>query len=86
MFVASYISKGKFSYTVISFAIHGYLSQFLLSIRGFETMIIKISELGALSVFVLGMEMFVWLILLSIIFYLKENKYELCSAPLSQQE
>lgn len=83
MFLIAFICNGKLSYTVISFIIHGYLSQFLLSIRGFETVIIKFTEIGALGGLILGFEMYVWLILLSIIFFLKENKNEHYCTPVS---
>lgn len=71
MFVCAVISKGKLIYATIAFGIHGYLSQFLLSIRGFETIIIYINSLSG---FVIGLEVQVWLILLAIIFNIKENK------------
>ena len=74
IFVCALSKKGNLLYATISFAIHGYLSQFLLSIRGFETVIVQIQEIGLLSSLILGFEMYVWLILLAIIFYFKENK------------
>ena len=68
------LCKGKLYYTTISFSIHGFLSQFLFSIRGFETIITYLNEIGFLASFLLSIEGFLWLILLSIIFYFKENK------------
>ena len=76
MFACAVAQKGKLSYATISFALHGYLSQFLLSIRGFETIIIQISEIGLLSSLILGFEMYVWLVLLAIIFNIKEKENE----------
>lgn len=74
MLLIAVIVKGKLSYTAISFTIHGYLSQFLMSIRGFETIIVQIQQSGVLSSFVMCLEIYVWLVLLAIIFYFKENK------------
>lgn len=71
MFLLSLLCKGKFSYTTISFVIHGYLSQFLFSIRGFETIM---PYINIASGFVLSLEGFAWLIMLALLFYLKENK------------
>ncbi len=87
MLIIALIVKGKLSYTAISFTIHGYLSQFLMSIRGFETVIVQIQQAGVLSSFVMCLEIYVWLLLLGIIFYFKENKiYGNNGTPLSQQE
>lgn len=74
LFIVSCICKGNLTYATISFSIHGILSQFLLSIRGFETIIVQITKMGTLSALILGFEMHLWLILLAIIFYFKENK------------
>ena len=74
MFVCALSKKGNLLYTTISFAIHGYLSQFLTSIRGFETIIVQVSKIGTLSGLIISLEGYVWLVLLSLIFYFKENK------------
>ena len=74
MLITAWVCDGKLPYTVISFTIHGYLSQFLLSIRGFETIILADYSIGAISCFVLTTEAYIWLCLLAIIFYIKENK------------
>lgn len=71
MFLLACLCKGKLWQTVISFVIHGYLSQFLFSIRGFETIIMNTNIATYL---VLSLECYVWLILLALIFYLKEKK------------
>ena len=65
------ILKGKLLYTSISFILHGYLTQFLLEIRGFETII---TQYNLVSGIVLMIEGFVWLIILTILFNLKEKK------------
>lgn len=70
MLLLSAFANGNLKYTTITFIIHGYLSQFLASIRGFETIFIHIN---AISGILLNLEAFVWLILLSIIFCIKEN-------------
>lgn len=70
MLLSAVVAKGNLKYTTISFVLHGYLSQFLLSIRGFETITLYFN---AISGFLINLEGFVWLALLSIIFYLKEN-------------
>lgn len=71
MFITAVICKGKLVYATISFTIHGYLSQFLLSIRGFETIYHCLTPVSGLLI---NLEGFVWLSLLGIIFYFKENK------------
>ena len=71
MFILAWLCKGKFAYATISFAIHGFFSQFLFSIRGFDTIIYIIN---IASGFVLSLEIFTWLIILSLLFYLWENK------------
>jgi hypothetical protein len=86
MLLVSLLFKGKLSYTVISFSIHGYLLQFLMSIRGIETVIVEVLSIGVLSSFLLCIEGYLWLVLLSIIFYFKENKKNGCNdASVSQQ-
>lgn len=74
MFIIACICNGNIIYSTISFTLHGYLSQFLLEIRGFETILVKVSEAGLLSTLILTVEAYVWLSLLAIIFYLKESK------------
>ena len=37
MLICALVCKGKLKYTTISFVLHGYLSQFLFLIRGFES-------------------------------------------------
>lgn len=77
MFLLGWICKGKLMNATITFVLHGYLSQFLTAIKGFETIIIY---MNALSGLLFSLEAFVWLLLLSIIFYIKEGNYEhLCS-------
>ena len=71
MLILPLLCKGKLFYTVVSFVIHGYLSQFLFSIRGFETVIMNIN---IASGFILSLECYAWLVLLALLFYLKENK------------
>ena len=87
MLIVACFCKGKMLYATISFSIHGYLSQFLLSIRGFETIITIENAINPLSTFVLCMEMYLWLFLLSILFYFKENKNDGNGvSPLPEQE
>ena len=82
MLITSLICKGKLLYTTISFTIHGFLTQFLLSIRGFETVMLYFN---AVSGILLNLEAFVWLILLSIIFYFKEKENGRICTPLCEQ-
>lgn len=70
MLIMAMLFKGKLAYTVISFTLHGFLSQFLFSIRGFETIIMHIN---AISGVMMTIECWVWLVLVGIIFYLKEK-------------
>jgi hypothetical protein len=86
MLSLSFFCGGKFSYTLFSFIVHGYLSQFLLSIRGFETIIVNIPQSLLLGSFILGCEIYFWLIILAILFYFKEKKNGFNSASLPQQE
>lgn len=71
MLILSLLCKGKLLNTTLSFVIHGYLSQFLTSIRGFETIIVYVNSISGL---LFNLEAYVWLILLAIIFYFKEEK------------
>lgn len=71
MFLLALLCKGKMLYSVPAFVIYGYLSQFLFSIRGFETIILNINIASGI---ILGLECYVWLFLFSLLFYLKESK------------
>lgn len=71
MFLLAFLCKGKLSYSAITFTIHGFLSQFLFSIRGFETII---SKINIASGFILSIECYSWMLILSLLFYLKEKK------------
>lgn len=71
MLICALVCKGKLKYTTISFVLHGYLSQFLFLIRGFESIVV---QANAISGFLISSEGFVWLSLLAIIFYFKEKK------------
>ena len=82
MLLIALLCKGKLGYTVISFIIHGFLSQFLFSIRGFETIIMEINTASAM---ILTIEGWVWLTILGLIFYLKEKKNGRMVTTISQQ-
>ena len=82
MLFLGYLCKGKLLYVVTSFTIHGYLSQLLFKIRGFETVITQINYASAL---VLSIEGWVWLVLLGLVFYLKEKKNGRMVTTISQQ-
>lgn len=71
MLLLALLCKGKLLYAIPTFIVHGYLSQFLFSIRGFETIILNINVASGL---VLSLECYVWLICFGLIFYLKEKK------------
>lgn len=83
MLILSILAKGNIKYTTITFVIHGYLSQFLASIRGFETVFVHIN---AISGILLNLEVDVWLILLATIFYFKENKNGKICTPLFERK
>ena len=85
MFVIAFICGGKLISATISFVLHGYLSQFLLSIRGFETILQNFGRLSVLSGLLFSFEAYVWLLLLAIIFYIKERKNERLCTPVYQQ-
>ena len=70
MLILASLCKGKLSYTILTFVIHGYLSQFLFSIRGFETILIKYNTITGIA---LTIECYVWLIILALFFNLKEK-------------
>lgn len=82
MLIIAMLFKGKLAYTVISFVIHGFSQQFLFSIRGFETIIMDINTASAI---ILTIECYVWLIILGLIFYLKEKKHGRMGTTLSKQ-
>lgn len=82
MFVTALFLDGNLKYATISFSIHGFLSQFLLSIRGFETIMMYFN---AVSGILINLEGFIWLILLSIIFHIKEKNNGTLSSPLCKQ-
>lgn len=81
MFLVAMLCKGKLIYSAITFAVHGYLSMFLTSIRGFETVMFMMNTISGLLI---GLEGYVWLILFAIIFNIKENKNGL-SSPVCEQ-
>lgn len=83
MFMTALLCGGKLIYATISFTIHGYLSQFLLAIRGFETITHYFTPVSGLLI---NLEVDVWLILLSIMFHIKENKNGTIRTPLCKQE
>lgn len=71
MLLLSLLCGGNLFRTTITFVLHGFLSQFLASIRGIETVFIHINSMSGL---LLNLEAYVWLISLAIIFYFKEKK------------
>lgn len=79
MFIIALICRGKLLYATVTFTLHGYLSQFLTSIKGFETVILYINPISGLLISIEG---FLWLLLLAIIFYIKESKNERISSTL----
>lgn len=84
MFLVAMLCKGKLAYSAISFTLHGYLSIFLFEIRGFEAVMLKINNISG---FMLAMESYFWLILLAILFNIKERKENgRLGTPLPQQE
>ena len=84
MLILSILAKGNIKYTTITFVTHGYLSQLLASIRGFETVFVHIN---AISGILLNLEVDVWLILLATIFYFKENKNgKICTALFERKQ
>lgn len=82
MLLLALACKGKLAYTVTTFVVHGYLSLFLLSIRGFETVIQYFTPVSGL---LMNLEVDIWLILFGIIHYIKEKNYGSLRAPLHQQ-
>ena len=71
MFILALLCKGKLLNATITFVIHGYLTQFLLSIRGFETVLMFMNDVSG---FLINVEVDVWMILLALIFYFKEKR------------
>lgn len=71
MLVLPLLCNGSFKYTVISFVIHGTLSQMLFVIRGFEEVV---GYVNVASGFLLSTDCYIWLALLAILNYLKEEK------------
>ena len=71
MFLVALLCKGKLTYSAITFTIHGYLSMFLFAIRGFETIAHNVNTING---FMIALEGYVWLVLLAIIFNIKERK------------
>ena len=71
MFICAYICNGKYKYSIISFTIHGIMSQLLFSIRGFETILINYNMATGL---VLSLECFMWLVILSLIFNISKKE------------
>lgn len=70
MLLLALLCNGKKEYFIPTFIIHGYLSQFLSAIKGYETII---TEINAVSGFMLGIEGWLWLFIFSLVFYLKED-------------
>lgn len=83
MLLLPVLFKGKLSYTTFSFIIHGYLSQFLFSFRGFETILLKYNLVSGIALMI---ECYVWLIILALFFNLKENKNGRFSTSISKQD
>lgn len=82
MLLLALITKGKMINSIITFIVHGYLAQFLFSIRGFDTII---TEINIASGVVLAIETYVWLFLFALIFYLKEKKNGTLCTTISRQ-
>jgi hypothetical protein len=68
MFILAWLCKGKMVSTIISFVVHGYLSQFLFSIRGFETILMNYTTITGI---VLTIECYAWLLILALFFNIK---------------
>ena len=71
MLILPLLCNGSFKYTVISFVIHGTLSQMLFVIRGLEEVV---GYVNIASGFLLSTDCYIWLALLAILNYLKEEK------------
>lgn len=70
MFLASMLCGGTLNYSTISFVVYGYASQFLLQIRGFETVIQYFTPATGI---IFSLECWVWLIIFALIFKLRED-------------
>lgn len=70
MLLGALLSKGKLLYTTGAFIIHGYLSQFLFEIRGFETIIY---QTNVSTSFVLSIECYIWLFVCALFTNLMER-------------
>lgn len=74
MFILATLCKGKLLSTTLSFVIHGYLSQFLFCIRGFETIIQTYTTITGIALMI---ECYMWLFVLALYFNIKEKKDEI---------
>lgn len=70
MLLVALLCKGNLLYTTITFIIHGYLSQFLFQIRGFDTIIY---ETNVATSFVLSSEGYIWLVICGLVLFLTEQ-------------
>lgn len=74
MFLCACLENCKLRQSVLIFGVHGYLQLCLLNIRGFETIL---PIMNKATMYTLGFENLVWLVLFYIIFnFKKEKKYE----------
>lgn len=71
MFLIAFVCKGKIQYTAPAFIVYGYISQFILSIRGFETVMQYMTPVSGV---IIGLECWVILLIFSYIHNIKENK------------
>lgn len=70
MLLVALLCKGNLLYTTITFIIHGYLSQFLFQIRGFDTIIY---ETNVATSFVLSSEGYIWLVICGLVSFLTDQ-------------
>lgn len=70
MLLLATLLRGKLLNTSVTFIVHGYISQWLLSIRGFETILVKYNLASGIM---LSMELFVVLLALSLFFNLRRE-------------
>lgn len=82
MLLLAMFCNGKKEYFVPAFVIYGFAEQFLLSIRGFETIIVKMNSASAI---VLMLECWVWLVMFALLFYLMEKRNGTVGSPLSRE-
>lgn len=74
MFLCACLENSKLRQSVLIFSVHGYLQLCLLKIRGFESIL---PVMNKATMYALGLENLVWLVLFYIIFnFKKEKKYE----------